>query len=32
VLVQDGTWVGPDSEGQWLERQIDLSVIEGPVV
>jgi dihydropyrimidinase len=32
VLVQDGAWVGPDLEGQWLERQIDLSVIEGPVV
>ena len=23
VLVEDGVWVGPDSEGQWLERQID---------
>ena len=21
VLVEDGGWVGPDSEGQWLERQ-----------
>ena len=32
VLVQDGVWVGPDSEGQWLERRIDPSVIQGPVV
>jgi dihydropyrimidinase len=32
VLVEDGLWVGPDSEGQWLARQIDPSVIQGPVV
>ena len=32
VLVEEGVWVGPDSDGQWLERQIDPAVIEGPVV
>jgi dihydropyrimidinase len=32
VLVQDGAWVGPDSEGQWLEREIDRTVIADPVV
>ena len=32
VLVEDGGWVGPDSEGQWLERQIDPAVIEAPAV
>ncbi len=32
ILVEDGIWVGSDSEGQWLERQIDPSVIQGPVV
>jgi dihydropyrimidinase len=32
ILVEDGLWVGPDSEGQWLGRQIDPSVIQGPVV
>jgi len=30
VLVEKGTWVGSDSGGQWLERQIDASVIQGP--
>src|SRR5262245_65275151 len=23
VLVEDGVWVGPESDGQWLARQID---------
>lgn len=32
VLAKDGFWVGPDSGGQWLERQIEASVIQGPVV
>jgi dihydropyrimidinase len=32
TLVDDGIWVGPDSDGEWLERQIDPSVIEGPAV
>jgi dihydropyrimidinase len=32
VLVQDGAWVGPDSDGQWLPRQIDPDVIQGPAV
>jgi dihydropyrimidinase len=32
VLVEDGVWVGPDSEGRWLERQIDPAVIEAPAV
>jgi dihydropyrimidinase len=32
VLVEDGVWVGPDSDGQWLARQIDPAVIEGPAV
>jgi dihydropyrimidinase len=30
VLVENGVWVGPDSEGQWLGRQIDPATIEGP--
>jgi dihydropyrimidinase len=30
VLVENGIWVGPDSEGQWLGRQIDRATIEGP--
>jgi dihydropyrimidinase len=30
VLWEDGVWVGPDSDGQWLERQIDPSIIQGP--
>ena len=32
VLVEDGVWVGPDSDGQWLARQIDPAVIEAPAV
>ena len=32
VLVEDGIWVGPDSQGQWLERQIDPAIIQGPGV
>ena len=32
ILVEDGVWVGPDSEGQWLERQIDPAIIQGPAV
>jgi dihydropyrimidinase len=32
VLVAEGIWVGPDSQGQWLEREIDPAVIEGPAV
>jgi len=32
VLVEKGVWVGPDSQGQWLEREIDLAVIQGPAV
>ena len=30
VLVENGVWVGPDSEGRWLERQIDPAITEGP--
>jgi len=30
ILVENGTWVGSDSGGQWLGRQIDASVIQGP--
>jgi dihydropyrimidinase len=32
VLVEDGVWVGPDSDGKWLARQIDPAVIRGPAV
>ena len=32
ILVENEIWVGSDSEGQWLERQIDPAVIQGPVV
>jgi dihydropyrimidinase len=32
LLVEDGIWVGPESDGQWLQRHIDPSVIQGPVV
>jgi dihydropyrimidinase len=32
ILVEDGVWVGPDSDGQWLARQIDPTVIEAPAV
>jgi dihydropyrimidinase len=32
VLVEDEIWVGPNSDGQWLERQIDPTVIEAPAV
>src|SRR5262245_13385669 len=32
VLVEDGVWAGPDSDGQWLARQIDPAVIQGPAV
>jgi dihydropyrimidinase len=32
VLVDNGVWVGPDSQGQWLARQIDSAIIEGPAV
>jgi dihydropyrimidinase len=32
ALVENGVWVGPDSEGQWLARQIDPATIEGPAV
>jgi len=32
VLVEDGVWVGPESDGQWLARQIDPAVIEAPAV
>ena len=32
VLVEDGVWVGPESDGQWLARQIDPAVIQGPAV
>jgi len=30
ILVEKGTWVGSDSGGHWLEREIDASVIQGP--
>ena len=30
VLVENGVWVGPDSEGQWLERKIEPAIIQGP--
>src|SRR5215475_10593271 len=32
VLAEDGVWVGADSDGQWLARQIDPAVIQGPAV
>ena len=32
ILVENGVWVGSDSEGQWLERQIDPAIIQGPAV
>jgi dihydropyrimidinase len=32
VLAEDGIWVGPGSQGQWLERQIDPAIIHGPAV
>jgi dihydropyrimidinase len=30
VLVENGEWIGSNSDGQWLERQIDPAVIQGP--
>jgi dihydropyrimidinase len=32
LLVEDGCFVGSDSGGEWLPRNIDRSVIEGPAV
>jgi dihydropyrimidinase len=32
VLVEDGRFVGADSGGEWLPREIDRAVIEGPAV
>ncbi|HXL08639.1 MAG TPA: hypothetical protein VN966_00270 [Candidatus Bathyarchaeia archaeon] len=32
VLVEDGIWVGPDSDGEWLKRQIHPAIIEGPAM